>query len=213
VRPGSEAATIHAEDRKSNARNRVRCDISGHVARQRAHCNSIAASVRAFGLAALALALSPGTLRAYEDQLTLGVQLGYAHATESRSAHSGALVGVTASLGLDDIWSVRALLSYSWHPGTPSLSVGLLGGELLYLVDILEIVPYFGAGIDALGSWTGDRGLSAELGVHPVLGLDWLPSRGFSLGVEARPVFLVTSWSRQPIYLSAGITAALLFDL
>ena len=167
----------------------------------------------ALGLAAL-FALWPGRGLAYEDQLGLGVQLAYAHATDSSLPHSGALLGLEASLGLDDIWSVRGFASYSVHPGTPTLSVAVLGAELLYLVDILEIVPYFGAGLDALGRWTsGGGGFSAEFGVHPVVGLDWLPSRVWTLGIEARPVFVVTSWSREPIYVTAGVNAALLFDL
>jgi hypothetical protein len=164
--------------------------------------------------AALLFALGPARARAYEDQVGLGVQLGYAHATDSSLPHSGALLGLEVSLGLDDIWSVRGFATYSLHPGTPTLSVAIAGGELLYLIDILEIVPYFGAGLDAIGSWySGGTGISAEFGVHPVLGLDWLPGRGFTLGLEARPIFLVTSWSRQPIYVSVGVNAALLFDL
>ena len=164
--------------------------------------------------ALLCLASWPARGRAYEDQLGLGVQLAYAHATDSNSPHSGALLGLEASLGLDDIWSVRGFASYSVHPGTPTSSVAVVGAELLYLVDILELVPYFGAGLDALGQWSSGRGsFSAEFGVHPVVGLDWLPSRGWTLGVEARPVFLVTSWSREPIYVTVGVNAALLFDL
>jgi hypothetical protein len=160
------------------------------------------------------LALWPGRSLAYEDQIGLGVQLGYAHATDSRLPHSGALLGLEVSLGLDDIWSVRGFATYSLHPGTPTLSVAMLGAELLYLVDILEFVPYFGAGLDAIGSWvSGSDGFSAEFGVHPVVGLDWLVTRGWTLGLEARPVFLVTAWSRQPIYITLGVNAALLFDL
>jgi hypothetical protein len=159
-------------------------------------------------------ALTPAPLRAYEDQATLGVDLGYAHATAGTLPHSGAMLGLEASLGLGDIWSVRAVASYSLHPGATSLSIVMLGAELLYLVDVLEVVPYFGAGVDALGSWfERSHGLAAELGAHPVVGLDWLVNRDMALGIAARPVFSITAWDRAPIYLTVSVSASLLLDL
>src|ERR1700753_595506 len=95
--PGSEAATIHAQDRKSNARGRVVGPrsrvISGGVMTQPswpvkiAQARGITPSSRASGRSLIALALAcatlwPGTLRAYEDQAGLTLQLGYAHATQ-----------------------------------------------------------------------------------------------------------------------------------
>src|SRR6201999_3110574 len=110
-------------------------------------------------------ALGSGSVHAYEDQAGLAIQLGYAHATESSLPHSGALLGLEASLGLSPIWSVRGLFSYGYHPAASNpLSALMLGGELLYLVDVLEVVPYFGAGIDAFGSWAHHaHAFSAEL--------------------------------------------------
>ncbi|HEX4353824.1 MAG TPA: hypothetical protein VHZ95_12935, partial [Polyangiales bacterium] len=101
--------------------------------------------------AALGL-VTPSAAHAYEDKAGLALDLGYARATERNAAHNGGLVGVEASIGLDDIWTVRAAVTYSLHPGTSSQSVLAISGELLYLIDVLELVPYFGAGIDAVGS-------------------------------------------------------------
>jgi Outer membrane protein beta-barrel domain len=158
--------------------------------------------------------MASSVARAYEDQLSLGVGLGYAHATERGRAHSGALFGVEAGIGLSDTFTVRSSLSYSVHPDARALSVLGLGAELLYLVDVLEVVPYFGAGLDLLGSWTAGHGaLRGDLGLHPVLGLDWLINRDVALGIEARPVFLLTALQRAPVYVTAGVTASLLFDL
>ena len=164
-------------------------------------------------LAGLSL-LVPGALHAYEDQASLGVDVGYAYATTKTLPHSGAMLGLEASLGLDDIWTVRAFASYSLHPGARSLSVATFGAELLYLIDVLEWVPYFGAGVTGIGSWfdIAPR-VSTELGVHPVVGLDWLVSRQLVLGLVVRPEFLVTAWDRDPIYLSVGLSASLLLDL
>ena len=157
---------------------------------------------------------APGVTRAYEDQATLGVDVGYAHATAKAWPHAGAVLGIEASLGLDDIWTVRAFASYSLHPAAQSLSMASLGGELLYLVDVLEWVPYFGAGVTALGSWFGFKdGLHIDCAVHPVVGLDWLVSRDLALGVVVRPEFLITAWDHEPLYLSAALSASLLLDL
>ena len=158
--------------------------------------------------------LAPGALYAYEDQATLGVDVGYAHATAKGWPHSGAVLGIDASLGLDDIWTVRAFASYSLHPGSQALSMASLGAELLYLVDILEWVPYFGAGATALGSWFDlANGVELECGVHPVAGLDWLLSRDVALGLVVRPEFLITDWDRAPIYVTVALNASLLLDL
>jgi hypothetical protein len=165
------------------------------------------------------LGLSPlmasGVAHAYEDQLSLGVSLGYAHASERDQPHAGGLLGLEGGIGLSDILTVRAFASFSLHPGDRSLSVLALGAELLYLVDVLEIVPYFGAGLDALGSWSRGTGgvASADFGVHPVIGLDWLLNRDVALGIEARPVFVLTALQRAPVYVTVGVTASLLLDL
>jgi len=168
------------------------------------------------GIAALTwdACIAPAPLHAYEDQFTLGVDLGYAHASAGRLPHPGAALGVEASIGLNDVWSVRGIASYSLHPGPTSLSIVGLGAELLYLVDVFEFVPYFGAGCDVLGSWyTGSHGLGAEFAVHPVFGIDVLLSREVALGLSARPMFLLSALSREPIYLTVSLGALLLLDL
>ncbi|HEX4354488.1 MAG TPA: hypothetical protein VHZ95_16280, partial [Polyangiales bacterium] len=78
---------------------------------------------------------------------------------------------------------------------------------------VLELVPYFGAGIDAVGSFAAHASFRSELGVHPVVGLDWLLARDFALGLQGRPIFLITAWDRAPIYLSINLNATWLLDL
>jgi hypothetical protein len=157
---------------------------------------------------------APSASRAYEDKAGLAVDLGYADATQARLPHNGALVGLEASLGLDDIWTVRGALTYSLHPGNPALSVLTLGAELLYLIDVLEVVPYLGAGLDAIGSWApGAVSFKTEFGVHPVFGVDWLVDRNWAIGLQGRPVFLISAWNREPIYLSVSLNATWLLDL
>lgn len=149
---------------------------------------------------------------AYEDRLTLAIDAGYAHATLPGLPHPGAAAGLDASLGLSNAWSVRAGASYAYHPGPTPLSQLGLHAELLYLVDVFELVPYAGFGIDGLGSWAAHGDFRAAFGVHPVLGADWLLSRDFALGVFARPVFVVSDWKHQPFLLEVMASAVWLFD-
>jgi hypothetical protein len=150
---------------------------------------------------------------AYEDQLTLGLALGYAHATERELPHPGASAGLEASLGLGVAWSLRAHASYSLHPGDVELQHATVGVEFVYIVDVLELVPYAGVGVDALGHWTSGSPFEADLGVHPVVGVDWLLSRELGLGLCARPMFALTALKNAPLYLSVTLNATWHVDL
>jgi hypothetical protein len=149
---------------------------------------------------------------AYEDRLTLAIDAGYAHATQRQLPQPGGAVGVDASLGLSNAWSVRAGVTYAYHPGSQALSQLALHAELLYLVDVFELVPYAGVGLDGLASWAAHTDPRAAFGVHPVLGVDWLLSRDFALGLFARPIFVVSDWKHQPFVLEVMASAVWLFD-
>jgi hypothetical protein len=150
---------------------------------------------------------------AYEDQLTLGLALGYAHATDRALPHPGASAGVEASVGLGVAWSLRAHASYSLHPGEVNLQYAALGAELVYIVDVLEFVPYAGVGVDGLGHWTSGSTFAADVGVHPVIGIDWLLSRELSLGLCARPIIALTDLTNAPLHLSVALNATWHVDL
>jgi len=153
--------------------------------------------------------------RAYEDQLSLGVGAGYAYLAREGGPHHGAAFDFEASLGLSEIWSVRAALAYSVHPAERTLSKLNLAAEIVYVIDVLELVPSLGLGVDALGgrSHSPPHDARVDLGVHPVLGLDWLFRRELMLGLSVRPIFVLSDWARQPLYLSATLTASWLLDL
>lgn len=161
----------------------------------------------------VAVALSPLPARAYEDQLSLGVGAGYAYATRPDSPHHGAAFQLDASLGISPTWSVRAVAGYSLHPATRRLSRLTLAAEAIYLVDVLQVVPYAGFGLDALASLVPDATPDLDVGVHPVAGVDWLLSRSFLLGVCVRPIFVLSRFETQPVYLTASLTAAWLLEL
>jgi hypothetical protein len=153
-------------------------------------------------------------VRAYEDQASFDAELSYGHAVSEVTPPNGVALGLGASLGLSDVFSVRGQLTWALHPGEPQMtSLVFVSAELLYLIDVLEIVPYFGLGLDGVGSFASGRDFGCDLGLHPVLGLDWLLSREVALGVTFRPVFFVTALETDPVYFKAGATFSYLFDL
>jgi hypothetical protein len=152
--------------------------------------------------------------QAYEDQVTLGVGLGYAYATRSDQPHHGATVTAFTTLGLGPSWSARGLFSYGLHPAQASRSRLDLAAELLYLIDVVELVPYVGAGIDALGTWTeGGPSFRPDFALHPVVGADWLVSRDLLIGLDVRPLFVLTDAKRELLYLNVMLTGSLALDL
>jgi hypothetical protein len=167
------------------------------------------------GLAALA-GLTPAEARAYEDRLTVGVELGVGVVVIPDSALPccGPLAGITSSIGLDDVFSVRGHLAYAYHPAGDALHVAVFGAELLYLVDIVEIVPYFGLGLDGLGSLF-EATAAVELGVHLVGGLEYLFSRDSLLGVDLRLHYVPLSSAdrTQPVYFTPTVRYSWFFDL
>jgi hypothetical protein len=152
--------------------------------------------------------------RAYEDHASLDAELSYGHAISDSAPPNGVALGLGAGLGLSDVFSVRGQLTWALHPGEPQFtSLFFLSGELLYLIDVLEIVPYFGFGVDVIGSYVSGQEFGGDMGVHPVLGFDWLLSREFTLGLALRSVFLVTGLNDNPVYFKVGATFSYLIDM
>jgi hypothetical protein len=147
---------------------------------------------------------------AYEDQATLGLGLGYAHAF-ALSPAPGAAVALAASLGLGQTLTARALAGYALHPGQRPLHVGLAGAELLYVIDVIELVPWLGLGADGvLRAQAGE--LEPQLAAHAVLGLDYLLSRELTLSLELRPYVLLTDLDGAPVYGAVIVSASWMLD-
>src|SRR5688572_2186283 len=102
--------------------------------------------VLAFG-AALVWA-SP--VAAFEDKLALSVGAGYA-AWPGIDAPHGAALDLQGGLGLSEAWQLRAGASYALHPSDgASLHTAGLRAELVYLIDIVELVPFAGLGVSGM---------------------------------------------------------------
>jgi hypothetical protein len=153
--------------------------------------------------------------KAYEDQASVDTELAYVHAFAPDSkALDGVAVGVGASLGMSDTLTLRGQFMWAFHPSDePLVSAIWLSAELIYVLDVLEWVPYFGAGIDGAAFLQSGRDVVTETGVHPVVGFDYLISRELTFGMQVKPVVLFSAIDELPVYLQAGVTLSFLFDI
>ncbi|NOY92437.1 MAG: hypothetical protein GXP55_14680 [Deltaproteobacteria bacterium] len=168
-------------------------------------------------MSALALSFAtPSVARAYEDQATLGVDLGWlgAPSAEAGVPRNGVSLGLSGTLGLGDSWSLGGRVGYALHPADPTLHSGVGGLELIYLVDVLRLVPSLGLGVDGFFSLR-DGELGADLAVHALLRLDFLFSRRLLFGVDFRVYalpFAFDDGGLAPLAMQAGLRVSLTFD-
>jgi hypothetical protein len=154
---------------------------------------------------------------AYEDQGTLGVEAGYGVVviTDTTLPQHGALFGLELGFGLGDQFTVRAHADYGYHPGEDEMHLVLFGAEVLYLLDIVQVVPYFGLGIDGIATVYQDAA-GLELGFHLTVGVEYLLSRHWLVGLDVRPHFLPITLAEgrvDPVYIAATLRVSWLFDL
>jgi hypothetical protein len=154
--------------------------------------------------------LTAAPAAAYEDQATLGLGAGYAHAFAEPQA-PGATVVLSGSLGLGQTLSARALAGYALHPARRPLHVAMLGAELVYLIDVIEVVPWLGVGAGGALRARADE-LAPELAAHAVLGLDYLWSRELTLSLELRPYLMLTDLRGAPLYGAVIVSASWMLD-
>ena len=105
------------------------------------------------GGALLWLGLTAAPARAYEDQLTLGAGVGYGYSASSEWPRHAALFDLSASYGLSREPSRSAATpATAGTRRSRRCTCAILGAELLYLIDVVEVVPYFGIGVSGVGA-------------------------------------------------------------
>jgi hypothetical protein len=171
-----------------------------------------AALIAILGFAALA----PARAAAYPGQWSLGPELDYGHIVFASPLPSdGVGAGVQLGWGLWDVWELRGRLAYVFHPAAEPLHVGIAQAEMVYLVDVLEWVPFIGAGLDGLGTLL--QGLAGtDFAIHLTAGVDWLATRGITLGLDLRAYLLLTelfaTGNTDPVYLTASLRCSFVFE-
>lgn len=161
---------------------------------------------------AAVVAASASRAHAYEDQIGVGLGAGYAHVALPDIPANGLQLDTALTIGLDDIWALRARFTYGYHPDSVApVHTFVPSGDLLYLIDILEWVPYLGAGLDGVVT-LHDGQYQSNVGVHLAFGLDWLMSRRWLLELDVRPILIVTALDEGPFYFVSTLSAQYLFD-
>lgn len=148
--------------------------------------------------------LAPSGASAYEDRVTLDLSVRTFVAPDVRV---GPLVG--GSLGLSDVFTVRAAVGYDFGFTKPIVHTASGHVDLLYLVDIVEWVPFFG--LRAGGELTiAPDLLGSPLG-GVVAGLDHFLSRDLLIGLDlAYTLALYENTIDHRV--SAALRLSLLFD-
>ena len=158
-----------------------------------------------FALLALA---RPSTARAYERQIGLTLELGYAVTPTGPLPPHGIYVEGGVSVGLGDTWELRGRLAYAYHPAPMHRWAG--GVELVYLIDVFEIVPFLGLGVSGIATLT-DLTSTGDFAGNAVIGLDVVLSREATIGFVVRPSVVFTSLDSSPVWLEAGARLQYLF--
>ena len=133
--------------------------------------------------------VTPSAARAYEDQIALSIDAGLSHVGGWDLAHGGQ-IGLGVGIGLGDTFSLTIRGGYGVHGGGPTAPGHMLtlGAEVVYLVDILTWVPFFGVGLN--GHLFVDEGARGNVSGHAILGIDYLHSRELAFGLDARVGYL-----------------------
>lgn len=158
--------------------------------------------------AALATCLIAPTARAYEDRAALGVEAGYG--VRVAAPEHAFVAGLDVGFGLSDTWELRIDAAYAFHPDTLHRVRGSL--EVLYLVDILQVVPYLGLGTGILVSVLPTE-VRPDFEVHAVVGFDVLLDRALVLGLAVRPVLVPTWIDVDAFHVTITARFAVLVDL
>jgi hypothetical protein len=130
-------------------------------------------------------------------------------------SNNGPAFGISAEMGFE-AWGVGVYADWALHPpfnGGELFQVGLFGAEALYYIDIVQVVPFFGLGVDVMPTYNGAGNVwAADFAAHLRASLDYLVSREVIIGLDVRPYVLLTALSTDPIYISVLARFSLVFD-
>lgn len=168
-------------------------------------------------VAVVACLLTSGSARAYDEQVSLDLALGYALTVKDDVSAQGESIDVGASLGLSDAVVVRGALGYATlfesHFGERRVShLGRLRVEGLYLLDVLEVVPFFGLGLTLTNNPDESASLPMRPGGHLLLGVDYLATREWVVGLDVRSALLFEGDGRRLSATDIALRVSRMFE-
>jgi len=177
---------------------------------------AIVARVWSIGFAIVVALFWSSSAAAFEDKLALGAGPGYALSPGIEAAH-GVALDLHAGIGLSETWQLRAGGTFAAHPHVADeLYTTALRAEILYVIDIVDIVPFAGVGIAGM-AWFGDEPLDVEPAAHLAVGAAYWLSFDWLLQLDVRahvlPLPLAdTSDERDWFYLVSTLSVVLALD-
>ena len=129
---------------------------------------------------------------AYEEQASLDMALGYASLVGSDyRLRQGAAAELGAGVGVSEHVVLRGNVGYATLVGRDDIQpTGRLRIEALYLLDVLQVVPFFGLGATVTTADDSAARVPLRAGGHLLLGVDYLLSRSWVFGVDLRSALL-----------------------
>lgn len=137
--------------------------------------------------------LAVSNARAYDDQASVDLAVGYVHMAPSGPLpQPGTELTLGAGYGLGDMFVLRGSLGYGLQVDSARrASVGRGRVEVAYLLDVLSVVPFFGGGASA---WLfKDESVTIAPGGHLLVGMDLLLTREWNAGLDVRIGMLAES--------------------
>jgi hypothetical protein len=157
----------------------------------------------------------PFAARAYENEATLGLAVGYGGMPKADAPpRNGIDLAVSAGGGVGDAWNIQGLLTYNALPGDPALHVSTAGLETVYALDIVRFVPLIGFGLDGLLT-VRDRSARGDFALHALAGFDFLINRRWLVGADARGYWVATN-AHSPLdafFVTAAARVGVRIDL
>lgn len=175
--------------------------------------------MRGFLVVALLAVALPA--RAEEEQLRAGLQAGYAISQFDPRRGGGLAVGGEVAYGLSDWLMLKARAGYSRHgldadmmkkltESTGQVLLGSVGVE--YALDVLKLVPTLELGVGASYILEDGRDNAVDLLLQVGVGMDYLLTRRYTVGLGAQYHVLLTDPSRVPVYVFIGPRAAMSWE-
>jgi hypothetical protein len=127
------------------------------------------------------------------------------------------VAGASARFGLGDAWELRIDVAHAIHPEL--LHRLRTSAEIVYLVDILQVVPFVGLGTGATFSFVLEAApdqpayVRPDFELHVTAGFDVLLDRDWTVGLVVRPIFQLTSAEADLFYLTITARLSYLIDL
>lgn len=163
----------------------------------------------------ITLTALPATVRAYEDQVTVAVAVGYAGMPDSAALpEHGVDFTLSAAGGIGDAWSIQGLLSHNVFPNDSTLHMSMAGLETLYALDIVRFVPLIGFGLDGILS-VRDANPRGDFALHGIVGFDFLINPRWLVGADVRAFWVATHAKSplEPFIITAALRAGMRFDV